>query len=184
MSELTSILTKLKKAAESTRAEIFALDEQISTLNQERQSLSDSPVSREDYAAYVKADIVKRGELFLHRIKGFAGHKGRGSARMATSFIALDRASKGNGLQGFPFMNGEDCFDGFNPSPEAFYWYFGDVIVERFMAALDAVHSWPQGGMPLADIRQRIAEIDLALETLVERRDELVSQLNSVGITE
>jgi len=184
MSELTSILTKLKKAAESTKAEIGDLDEQISALNRERQNLSDSPVSREDYAAYVKADIAKRGALFAQRIKGFACHKGRGNARMATSFITLDRASKGDGLQGFPFMDGEDCFDGFNPSPAAFYWYFGDLIAERFMAALDAAHDWPKDGVPLVDIRKRIAEIDQILETLVERRDELVSQLNSIGITE
>jgi hypothetical protein len=160
------------------------LDDEISTLNQERQGLLDAPVSRDEYATYVKADIAKRGELFARRINGFASHKGRGSARINTSFIALERALNGSGLQNIPFMNGEDCFDGFNPTPEAFYWYFGDLIADRFMAALDAVHDWPKGGVPLVDRRNRIAELDQAIEKLVDRRDELVSQLNSVGITE
>ncbi|MCH2222848.1 MAG: hypothetical protein MK097_21375, partial [Dechloromonas sp.] len=67
---------------------------------------------------------------------------------------------------------------------EAFYWYFGDLIAERFMAALDMVHDWSEGGLPIADRRKRIAEIDQEIETLIERRDGLIGQLNSVGITE
>ena len=144
----------------------------------------DSHVSRDEYAAYVKADIAKRGELFVHRIKGFARHNARGSARLDTSFVALEKALNSSRLQGIPFMNGEDCFDGFNPTPEAFYWYFGDLIAERFMAALDMVHDWSEGGLPIADRRKRIAEIDQEIETLIERRDGLIGQLNSVGITE
>ena len=52
------------------------------------------------------------------------------------------------------------------------------------MAALDAVHNWDEGGMPIAERRTRIAEIDRQLEELVDKRDTLASQLISVGITE
>lgn len=183
MSEFAAILVELNKAAESVKTEIGALDEQISTLNRERQSLMDSPVSREDFAAYMKADLARRGELFQQRIKQFATHTGRGNAKLTSSFVVLERAFQGRQLQNFPFMNGEDCFDGFQPSADAFYYYFGDLIAERFMAGLDAVHDWPQGGLPVADIRKRIAEIDCELDDLVTRRDELASQLTGVGIT-
>ncbi len=184
MSELTSILTELKKVAESVKTDIRTLDEQIHALNLERQGLMDSPVSREDFAAYMKADLAKRGELFQHRVKQFATHKGRGNAKMDSSFVALERVFQGGRLQNFPFMNGEDCFDGFAPSADAFYFYFGDLIAERFLAGLDAEHDWPQDGIPVADLRKRIAEIDQALDALLTRRDELASQLMSVGITE
>lgn len=184
MSELSNILTKLKTVAESVKGEIQALDEQIGTLNQERQALVDAPVSRDEYAAYVKADVARRGELFLNRMRMFAKGKGRGNAKFDPCFATLERVYEGGRLQNLPFMNGEDSFDGFNPSPEAFYWYFGDLIAERFMAALDAVHTWPQAGIPLADRRRRIAEIDQVIDDLVTQRDELASQLMSVGITE
>ena len=183
MSELASILGKLKKVAESVKGEIQALDVQIETLNQKRQELMDAPVSRDDYVTYVNADIAKRGEPFLNRMRQFASGKGRGSAKMSQSFAPLERGLQA-GFHPFPFMNGEDYFDGFNLSPEAFYWYFGDLIANRFMAALDAVHNWDEGGMPIAERRTRIAEIDRQLEELVDKRDTLASQLISVGITE
>lgn len=182
MSELSSILTELKKAAESVKTDIQTLDEQIHALNVEREGLMNSPVSREDFAAYVKADLAKRGELFQHRIKQFAAHKGRGNAKLDSSFVALERVFQAGRLQNFPFMNGEDCFDGFGLSADAFFFYFGDLIAERFVAGLDVVHDWPQGGIPVADLRKRIAEIDHELDTLLRRRDDLASQLLSVGM--
>ena len=182
MSDLSTLLNDLKKAADSVKTDIKTLDEQIHALNGERESLMNSPVSREDFAAYVRADLAKRGELFQYRIKQFADHTGRGNAKLNSSFVALDRVFHGGRLQNFPFMNGEDCFDGFAPSADAFFFYFGDLIAERFMAALDVVHDWPQGGIPVADLRKRIAEIDHELDTLMTRRDELASQLLSVGI--
>lgn len=182
MSKFAALLVELNKATESVKAEIGALDEQISTLNRERQSLMDSPVSREDFAAYMKADLARRGELFQMRIQQFATHAGRGHAKLTSSFVTLERAFQRGQSQNFPFMNGEDCFDGFQPSADAFYYYFGDLIAERFMAGLDAVHNWPQGGLPVADIRKRIAEIDGELDDLVTRRDDLARQLLSVGV--
>ncbi len=179
----TLILVELSKAAESVKTEIGTLDQKISALNHERQGLMDSPVSREDFAAYMKSDLARRGELFRQRIQQFATHAGRGNAKMTASFVTLERAFQSCGLQNFPFMDGEDCFDGFRLSADAFYFYFGDLIAARFMAGLDAVHDWPQGGLPVAERRQRIAEIDCELDDLVTRRDELAEQLLSVGIT-
>lgn len=184
MSEFTGLLDKLKKAAESIKGQIHSIDENISALNQERQALMDAPVSRDDYAAYVKADLARRGELFLSRMKKFANGSGRGSAKLDPRFVTLERAYERGGLQNFPFMNGEDCFDGFNPSPEAFYWYFGDLIADRFMAALDPFFVWPKECVPLEDRRKRIAEIDQEMDELVTRRDELASQLTNAGMAD
>lgn len=107
----------------------------------------DAPVSRDEFASYVKADLARRGEMFVHRMRTFSNGKGRGSAKMNVSFATLERVFQEGRLQQLPFMNGEDCFDGFNPTSEAFYWYFGELIADRMMTALDQVHTWQEGGV-------------------------------------
>ncbi|KAB2928805.1 MAG: hypothetical protein F9K30_00215 [Dechloromonas sp.] len=184
MSELTNILGKLKKVAESVKTEIQALDEQINQLNHERQALIDAPVSRADYAAYVKADISRRCGPFLNQLRRFARGGKTSGANLNLSFGALERVHNAGQSQQFPYMNGDECFDGFNISPGAFYWYFGDLIAERFMDAMDTAHAWQEGGMPIDERRKRIAEIDQQMDELISKRDELASQLTSAGITE
>lgn len=180
--DLKGLVVKLRNAAEAIKAEIGEIDERIKVVQAERETLTNASVSKADFMTYVQADIARRGELYVHRIKGFATVKGRGTAKLDPSFAHLERVFAGGRLQNFPFMNGEDAIDGFNPTADAYYWYFGGIIAERFSIALDMVFDWPEAGIPVDERRKRIEEIDGELESLVEKRDSLVLDLTSIGI--
>lgn len=53
-----------------------------------------------------------------------------GKHKNTSEIVTLERAFQRGQSQNFPFMNGEDCFDGFQPSADAFYYYFGDLIID------------------------------------------------------
>ncbi len=53
-----------------------------------------------------------------------------GKHKNMSEIVTLERAFQRGQSQNFPFMNGEDCFDGFQPSADAFYYYFGDLIID------------------------------------------------------
>lgn len=180
--DLKGLVVKLRNAAEAIKGEIGEIDARIVAAQVEREALTNAPVSKDDFMTYVRADIARRGELYVHRIKGFAAGKGRGNAKLDPSFAHLERVFQGNRQQNFPFMDGEDAFDGFNLSADAYYWYFGDLIAERFAVALDMVFDWPEAKISVDERRKRIEEIDAELESLVEKRDSLVADLTSIGI--
>jgi len=182
--DFKGLFAKLKTAAVGIKAEIAEIDNRVSVLQAEREVLTDASVSKEDFMTYVREDIARRGQLYVHRIKGFAKGNARGNAKLNPSFSHLEHAFQNNRLQGFPFMNGEDAFDGFNPSADAFYWYFGDLIAERFCAALDLVHDWPTSSIPVEERRKQIAAIDDELDSLIEKRDSLAAELINAGMVD
>lgn len=182
--DFKGLYAKLKTAAEGIKGEITAIDNRVAALQAEREVLTDAPVSKDDFMTYVREDIARRGQMYVHRIKGFAGRKARGNAKLDPSFSHLEQAFQSNRLQAFPFMNGEDAFDGFNPTADAFYWYFGELIAERFSVALDLAHDWPVGGVPVAERRKQIAAIDEELDSLTEKRDSLAAELINAGMVD
>lgn len=181
--DFKGLLAKLHSAAEGIKGDIGGIDRRIAALEAEREALTDAPVTREDFKSYLAADVARRGEVFKYRINGFVSGKARGSAKFDPTFARLERNLVAGQAQNFPFMDGEDAFEGFNLSAPAFYWYFGDLIVERFMQAVDLAHDWQPGGIPVAERRARIAEIDAELQSLVEKRDSLAAELVGAGIT-
>lgn len=178
MSELSGLITKVKKAAEAVRAEINTLDDNIDGLNRERQTLMDAPIGKTDIMHYVADDITRRSLQFQTALK-FWNKKNP----TELGFAYLERNRKNEQLQMLPYLDGETAHQGTQLTHGGFYWIFGDLIAERFAAALDCLEL-PAETVSVDDRRKRIGEIDEELDRLISRRDDLVSQLSSVGIVE
>ncbi len=99
------------------------------------------------------------------------------------SFPLLERSSALGGLQMFPYLNGEIANYEGEPSASALYWYFGDLIAQRFSDSLDCV-AWSTDTISVADRRIQIAEIDKQIEALTSHRDGLANDLIGSGMYE
>lgn len=63
------------------------------------------------------------------------------------------------------------------------FWNFGELIAERFSIALDKFE-FAADSVPVPDRRRLIAEIDVKLQELNAKRDELANDLISSGMYE
>lgn len=175
--ELRSLLAAVHQAADAVLVKIRKADEEISTLEAERTSLTDAPVSRDDFMAYVRADIERRGAPYKHTL----GHwKDKWFKNI---FARWEHFEQEGQHQGIPYLNAEVPHSFAEMTPAALYWLFGEQIAERFGEALDAL-PWPDNAVPVAERRARMATIDAELERLIAYRDELAAELSAVGMTE
>lgn len=175
--EVKGLLAKLRAAADGIKAQIHEADAQIVTLTTERATLTDAPVSREDFMDYVRDDIQRRAASYPNSIARWK------RKTFVNNFAGFERTHGGGRNQAFPYLHGEDPHDGNIIETAALYWYFGDLIAERFGAALDAI-AWPDESVSVAARRIRIAEIDARLDEITARRDELAAELVSTGMHE
>jgi chorismate mutase len=167
------LVAKVVTAADAVRSQIRTLDEEIKGLHEQRQTITAHPVSKADFMEYVREDIRRRSKVYPMMIK-----KKWGDKQPFNNFDKLERTNGGHGegLQGFPYLNWDLENMEFKLEPAAFYWYFSEVIQERFELAIQDF-DWPAESMPVAERRQRIEAIDAQISDLISRRDGLKGQL-------
>lgn len=172
---INPLVAEVVTAAGAVRSQIQTLDDEIKGLHEQRQSITGLPVSKSDFMEYVREDIRRRSKVYPMMIKKKWGNKAP-----FNSFEQLERVSGGHGvgLQGFPYLNWDLESMEFKLEPAAFYWYFSEVIQERFELAIQDFN-WPTETMPVAERRQRIEAIDAQISDLISRRDVLKAQLRS-----
>lgn len=178
--EVKDLLSQLRSAAEIIKKQIYEADQKIEVLLNERENLCEARLTKEDFMAYVRKDIKRRASEYPIRMKNIAKNTG---FPFNMSFSQLERNDKSNNFQHFPYLDGESFHDGSVLHPSALYWIFGDQIEKRFSDALDQF-DWPETGLSIESRRKRLHEIDLELEKLNEKRDNLANDLMSTGMTQ
>jgi uncharacterized coiled-coil protein SlyX len=175
-SGINPLVAEVIAAANGVRSQIRALDDEVATLQKQRQDLIDPPISRADFMEYVREDISRQSKVFPAMLKTKFGN-GR---PFGNNFEKLERvyAGHGKGLQAFPYFNWSLDDLGFKLEPAAFYWYFTELIQERFELAIQDF-DWPTESMPVAERRERIKKIDAQISDLTARRRVLQGQLMS-----
>lgn len=175
MATVSKLLGQLRDAAQTLRGEIGAIDNEIAALNDERRQLNNEPLTKADFAEYVKADIARQAQQYQNRLNrefSMASH---------ARFVSLERKQQDGQPLGLPYLSGEMFAHGAKPEPHALYWLFGEQIAERFVAALDS-QPWPETATPIAQRRERIAVIDARLAGLNTQRDALASEMMKAGL--
>jgi hypothetical protein len=176
--EVKGLLSQLRTAAGAIKAQIHEADSQIAALNEQRRALTDAPVSKSDFMAYVRADIERRAVSYRSRMKLWERNY-----KFPFSFTQLERTHTREDLQPFPYLDGETPHNGGELDAGALYWHFGDLLAERFSNALDSLQ-WPADVVSVADRRLQIAEIDAKLKELNAKREEWANDLISSGMYE
>ncbi len=176
--EVKDLLIELRSAAETIKKKINEADQRIEELLNERENISESRLSKEDFMQYVRKDISRRASVYPLRMKKLAMNSG---FPFSMNFSHLERIDASGNAMSFPYLDGEESRDGALLHPGALYFIFGDLIEKRFSDALDQF-DWPENSMSLDDRRKRITEIDQQLEKLNEERDSLASDLMSTGM--
>lgn len=178
--EVQGLLTQLRSAAEVIKKRIYEADQKIEVLLNEREAISESRLSKEDFMQYVRNDIQRLASVYPARISHLAR---KTEFPFSTGFSQLERNEKSGNTQPFPYLDGEGYSEGLAWHVSAVYWIFGEQIEKRFSDALDQFQ-WPENSMPIDERRKRIAEIDQELEILNAERDGLASDLMSTGMTQ
>ena len=176
--KVKGLLAQLRDAANAIKAQIHEADAQIAALEEQRRALTDAPVSKADLVEYIRADIQRRADNYQWRIDKWAREGG-----FPVSFIELERRHISGKPQYFPYWDGNPHHDAHNIELHGMYHLFGDLLAERFLAALDKL-GYADGLVPVADRRRQIAEIDAELKALNAKRDGLANDLISSGMYE
>lgn len=171
------LIEKVKAATAALKQEIQSLDSEIAELERRREDVNSAPLSKADVMAYVRGEIARRGEFYRDRIR--MNFKRRASESLA--FGRLESIRNAGRAIDFPFATGEFDLEGAELKPYALFWYFGDLIADRFSLALDVL-DWPQDSLPVADRRKAMDEIDSRVDDLVTKRDALANDLNRLGV--
>jgi hypothetical protein len=176
MSELKSLFAQMSKAANEVVARIQSLDAQVTALEKKRDEIAGAPLSRDDLMAYVREDIKRRAQSYPQRLKMKWARDGR-----HLDFINPERVFKRGAIQTIPYLDGEVTNPGVVFKPDAFYWFFGDLIEKRFEDALSTL-AWPEPGLPLVERRAAMEKLDTEIEALETERDELATELQGVVV--
>lgn len=180
MSEnVSDLVGRIELAAQELKARISHLDTCIDEAFHRRDAILKSPMSKADFMAYVRADIRRLGEAHRSILVKMVGNS-------TLSYPNFDLASSRNQAQ-FSYLTGDSIemasLPGQQPNMtrEAFFWYFGDIIEQRFQDALSGMQ-WANDVMPVDQRRAVVAEIDGEIAAFRKERDELADQLIQAGI--
>jgi hypothetical protein len=177
--KVKDLLAQLRNAAGAIKAQIHEIDDQIDALTEQRRALTDAPVSKADLAEFIRADILRRAENYQWRVDKWVK-----DGCYPMSFDDLERRHKSGNAQPLPYLDGNPLHGVLQQmEPAGIYHLFGDLLMDRFLAALDK-HGYADDSVPVADRRRQIAEIDAKLRTLNAKRDELANDLINSGMTE
>jgi hypothetical protein len=174
MSEIANIAQQLKAAANKILGEIKIIDNQIAELQKQRDSITSSKVTKEDFLTYLAAHFRIKAETFELKLSREM------FPRLNFDFGSLERGFDNNhGFAGtFPLTA--------SPVPQvisedAVYFYFSDIILEKIGDSLSGY--FDDNCMPVSELRQALSEIEATKKTLLSRRDELVKTLDDSGIS-
>lgn len=172
MSELAKLINQVNLAAETVVARIQEIDSQIAQLDDERAKLVAAPISKSDLMEYVREDIKRRAAFYPTLLRMKWSRDGR-----HTNFPNHERVYSEGGIQAIPYLDGEISNPGIIFRPDAFYWFFGDLIADGFERGIENL-KWPEPGLPLKERRIKIQEIDTKIDALMEERDQLAGELS------
>ena len=175
--EVKGLLSQLRSAAEAIKGQIHEIDSQITVLNEQRSALTDAPVSKSDFMAYVAMDSHRHAQMYQHKIE----KKWAKDYKFPFSFALLERNHTNGEPQPFSYLDGESPYGELTIA--AHHWYLNELIAKRFLDAMVNL-PWPSNAVPVADRRRMITEIDTKLQELNGKRDELANDLISSGMYE
>lgn len=174
MEKLNSLVAQVKNAADKLKGEIAAIDSRISEAQKELSSLVDSKLTKSEFMEFVTEDIRRKGLVFAGRLKQLVGER-------RTNFMRTEGAMKQPGASLlFPYLTGSYVI-GQQVTDEAIYWYFPEIIRDRFETAI-ADLEWPEGTMPVEAKRTAIRMIEGRIEALNAERDTLADELIGAGL--
>lgn len=173
MTKLTTAVSQLKNAAKELLENVTVIDKQIHELALQRDALTSSNVSKQDFLAYLRAHFERVGSLYQRDI--LKGLKGRRNFALREFEV-----SNGNSFPGLRILTGESFSQ--SVTEEAFCFYFADIMIERLSVALDAL-DWDKNAVPIKMRRELLGKIEQESAALLKQRDELVSTLAEAGIT-
>ncbi len=170
--QLTGLLKQVKAASDALKTRIADLDAQIAAAHQRRSMLTEAPVTRADYLAYVEADIQRQGDEFARKMARYMRDK-------TTRFGALEHQFNSGKWMGIAYLTADRALPTVM-TEEAACLYFGDMMVKGFAKVLDGM-DW-QDTMP-ADVRRvEIDRLDAELSTLQQERNDLAQELIRAGL--
>lgn len=172
---MSPLVAKVIDAAGAVREEIRKLDGKIEALQSLRRTITEPPVSKNDFMDYVREDIKRRSARFPRQLQAKWANK-----KEFNIFDRMERMYSGHagGLQPIPYLSGDIEKMDTGLEPAAFFWFFGELIEERFAEALNDL-PWPEDAMPVAERRERIKGIDAEINKVSIRRDGLRAQLKA-----
>lgn len=168
MSEFKKVFAQLKTITERLKSEIHELDALIADASKRREVIISTAVSKEDFIAYIRADIRDKGKRFWSGMRTLIEQRPK-------EYPALERGI------GLDYLSGAIRSPEIVP-PSAFFFYFGDLIAERISRAIDEDLDWPNGTMPVTERKVIVAKIDAEIADLRKQRKELADQLIEAGL--
>jgi hypothetical protein len=170
--QLTGLLKQVKAASDALKSRITELDAQIAAAHQRRGMLTESPVTKADYLAYVEADIRRQGDEFAGKMARFMRDK-------TTRFGPLEHQFNSGLWMGIPYLTADRALPTVM-TEEAACLYFGDMMVKGFAKVLDGM-DW-QDTMPADARRVEIDRLDMEISTFQQERDDLAKELIRAGL--
>jgi chorismate mutase len=173
MANLEKLLDQIKSAGNELKKSIWGIDDKISALQEERNSLTSGFVSKEDYLHYVGADMERKTELFSANLC-------REVMKRGIEYGHLERIKNTRENLLVPYLTGMHGVPAVI-THDAILYYFGDIIKQRMGDALDSI-DWPENAIPREERAKRIAEIDTDLSDLKAQRNALAQELQNAGM--
>lgn len=186
MNALKNLMPAMRESAAVIRRELAALNGRIDQLQAERVALLKQPITREDYAALIHADIDRLADGYrdltaskmLARMSLDAKPGEPADVQTAMRFPRVGFSSLAGGLRD-PVRD----FDGEPLSQGAATFLFRDDMKRAATEAVNAIKKWPfPNAKPLGDSLARIAQIDAELVDLKAQRTEVVDQSGELGL--
>ncbi len=185
VASLKSLLPALSKQATETRQAMETLRERRTALQQERDTIMKAPLSREDYAEVVCADIDRAAAQREERMRNAIAGRAFGRRRYATfqSAVEVEKGRidmfgpLGDPLLEFDSRSWRDPLD----IPTA-VWLFKDAVKDAVRAAILSIEAWPEvAPRTLAELRTRLAEIDEELSRIDSEMAEIKTVAERLG---
>lgn len=184
----TALREQLKNHRGELTAALEGLRSNIANLEAERAALRASPISRDEYAAAVLANIDRRADEQLKLMAGHfracaegITHSGRSAATVAKALASAGPLpTPREFLYGMPLNNQGGTADALQV-PMA-YALFRDEIKRTAREAIDLIQPWPfRETVSLESAQVRLREIDAALTELRAEEAALTAEAAEFG---
>lgn len=162
-------LTKLKAMFGDVVAQDRELKEKINKNKEQIQTLTNAPVTKEDYASWIDRCIDLMAEEYVERL----GVQTKMDNSRDISFF--DKAKV------FPVLGPNNPAGFLHPTMEALFWMLRDQIKDGFKKALDRIDWQTSCEIPLTERKRQIAFLEKEIATLEQQRTELRAVLALAG---
>lgn len=170
-------LEQLHESARNAKAELHRFDGEIKQSERSLQAIYAEKVTRADFLAYLKDDFRQRSQQFVVNLR-------LDFLRVLPNLQFRNqecRLENGADIM-LPFFSGKTSLPGM--TDEAYFFYFGDLIAERFCDAIDATGlvKWGETTVPIEERRAQCKKIEAEITALQVQRDALAADLDEAGL--